>query len=200
MTHYAFAVQKLQDFSFKGSLRCRDALICGLGWSNMDILKEEINYNYVHPLNVIFDADDFTPQLSKMRHLIHMHFFSSEEIKTLWPKFSKQIDAISNFDPNSFGNFTPEFFNRRTALIPSSTSGSNNSSKLLVNEVFKKEKRKYYCGLDKNGYYFETFEDEPYFVMISFLNMALFSPMCLTAQISHLSLVFGYEELLMLFL
>jgi hypothetical protein len=160
MTHYAFAVQKLQDFSFKGSLRCRDALICGLGWSNMDILKEEINYNYVHPLNVIFDADDFTPQLSKMRHLIHMHFFSPEEIKTIWSKFSKQIDAISNFDPNSFGNFTPEFFNRRTALIPSSTSGSNNSSKLLVNEVFKKEKRKYYCGVDKNGYYFETFEEE----------------------------------------
>jgi hypothetical protein len=160
MTHYAFAVQKLQNFSFQGSLRCRDALICGLGWANMDYQKEQILYNYTHPLNVIFDADDFTPQLTNMRHLINMHFFSPDEVKTQWPKYAKQIDAISSFDANSFGNFTPEFFNRRSTLIPSSSTGGSNNSRLLVNEVFKKEARKYFCGYDKKGYRFETFDEE----------------------------------------
>ena len=159
MTHYAFAVQKLQHFSFKGSLRCRDALNCGLGWAAMNSRRNQILYDYVHPLNVIFDADDFTPQMTNMRHLIQMHFLAPEEVKSLWPKSTKKIDAISNFDPNSFGNFTPEFFNRNSAFRTPTTGGANNS-RLLVNEVFKKEKRKYYCGLNKNGYYFETFDEE----------------------------------------
>lgn len=160
MTHYAFAVQKNQHYSFKGSLRCRDALISGLGWSSTVTQRNQILYDYIHPLNVIFDADDFTPQLENMRKLIHMHWLSADEIKSEWPKYAKQIDEISNYDSMNLGNFTPEFFNRRSALIPSSSSGTINGSRLLVNEVFKKEKRKYYCGLDKNGYYFETFDEE----------------------------------------
>lgn len=161
MTHYAFAVQKLQSYSFKGSLRCRDALICGLGWSRTVLQDDEILYDYIHPLNVIFDADDFTPQLTNMDKLINMHFISAEEIKSRWPKFSKQVDSISSFDISTFGNFTPEFFNRNSALIPSSASGSgSNGSRLLVNEVFKKERKKYFCGINKNGYWFETFDEE----------------------------------------
>lgn len=160
MTHYAFAVQKGQHYSFKGSLRCRDALISGLGWSSTVAQHNQILYDYIHPLNVIFDADDFTPQLENMRKLIHMHWLSADEIKSEWPKYAKQIDEISNYDSMNLGNFTPEFFNRRSALIPSSSSGTINGSRLLVNEVFKKEKRKYYCGIDKNGYYFETFDEE----------------------------------------
>ncbi len=160
MTHYAFAVQKNQHYSFKGSLRCRDALISGLGWSSTVAQNNQILYDYIHPLNVIFDADDFTPQLENMRKLIHMHWLSADEIKSEWPKHAKQIDEISNYDSMNLGNFTPEFFNRRSALIPSSSSGTINGSRLLVNEVFKKEKRKYYCGIDKNGYYFETFDEE----------------------------------------
>jgi len=160
LTHYAFAVQKDQNYSFKGSLRCRDALICGVGWSSTVAQYNKILYDYIHPLNVIFDADDFSPQLENMRKLIYMHWLSADEIKTEWPEFAKKIDEISNYDSMNTGNFTPEFFNRRAALIPSSSSGTVNGSRLLVNEVFKKEKRKYYCGLDKNGYYFETFDEE----------------------------------------
>lgn len=160
MTHYGFAVQKDQNFSFKGSLRCRDALICGLGWTSMEAQDNRILYDYIHPLNVIFDADDFTPQLTNMQYLIHMHWLAPESVKTQWPEFSKQIDEISNFDHSYYGNFTPEFFNRRSSFIPSSASGSGNGSRLLVNEIFQKEKRNYYCAIDKNGYYFETFDEE----------------------------------------
>jgi hypothetical protein len=159
MTHYGFAIQKLQGFSFKGSLRCRDALICGLGWVNMIQQNNQIIYDYINPLNVIFDADDFTPQLTNMRKLVYMHFLSPEEVKSFWPKYAKEIDALSVSDPSNFGNFTPEFFNRQSSMIPSMTS-FNNGSRLLVNEVFKKEDRKYFHGIDKLGYYFETFDEE----------------------------------------
>lgn len=161
MTHYGFAVQNDQDFSFKGSLRCRDAMICGLGWSRMFLHRERILYEYTHPLNVIFDADDLSPQLSNMRYLIYMRWLSPDEIKAEWPKASKQVDQIASRDAmyNNVGNFTAELFNRTSSLIPSSATDGSNGSRLLVNEVLQKQKRKYYCGLDKNGYYFETFDE-----------------------------------------
>jgi len=162
MTHYAFAVQNEQAFSFKGSLRCRDALICGLGWSRMYSYRNRIMYDYTHPLNIIFDADDFTPQLINQRHLVYMHWLSPEEVKAEWPKASKQIDEIANRELmfTSIGNWSEEFWNRRSAFVPSSSGGGTNGSRLLVNEVLEKQKRKYYCGLDKNGYYYETFDEE----------------------------------------
>jgi len=163
MTHYGFAVQKEQGFSFKGSLRCRDALICGIGWSRMYPYRNQVMYDYTHPLNIIFDADDFTPQLTNMRHLIYMRWLSPDEIMEEWPKHAKQIkEIVGNSEMvNNVGNFTSEFFNRRSSFIPSmSSSGGATGSRLLVNEVLHKEKRKYFCGIDKNGYYFETFEEE----------------------------------------
>ncbi len=163
MTHYGFAVQKEQGFSFKGSLRCRDALICGIGWARMFPHRNQIMYDYTHPLNIIFDADDFSPQLTNMRHLTYMRWLSPEEIKTEWKKHAKAIDQIVGHSDmiNNVGNFTSEFFNRRSSFIPSmSSSGGASGSRLLVNEVLHKEKRKYFCGIDKNGYYFETFEEE----------------------------------------
>lgn len=162
MTHYGFAVQKEQHFSFKGSLRCRDALVCGLGWSRMVPYRKQIIYDYVHPLDIIFDADDFTPQLTNQSYLIHMRWLSPEEIREEWPHAAKQLDDFIGYEQaiNNIGNFTPEFFNRNSALLPSFTAGESNGSRLLVNEVFEKERRKYYCGTDKSGYYFETFDEE----------------------------------------
>lgn len=163
MTHYGFAVQKEQGFSYKGSLRCRDSLICGIGWSRMYPYRNQIMYDYTHPLNIIFDADDFSPQLTNQRHLIYMRWLAPDEIKEEWPRFAKQIDERVGRDDmiNNVGNFTSEFFNRRSAFIPSiSSSGGSGGSRLLVNEVLHKEKRKYYCGVDKNGYYFETFKED----------------------------------------
>lgn len=162
MTHYAFAVQEEQAFSFKGSLRCRDALVCGLGWTRMYPYRKQILYEYDHPLNYIYDADDYTPQLENMQRLNRMSWLTPDEIKAEWPHAAKQIDEIAGRDVliNSIGNFTPEFFNRRSAFLPSVTSGGANGSRLLVNELFEKERRKYYCAIDKSGYYFETFDEE----------------------------------------
>lgn len=163
MTHYGFAVQKAQGFSFKGSLRCRDALICGIGWARMYPYRNQIMYDYTHPLNIIFDADDFTPQLTNMRHLIYMRWLSPDEIKEEWPKHAKEIEKIVGNSEliNNVGNFTSEFFSRRSSFIPSmGSSGGQSGSRLLVNEVLHKEKRKYFCGIDKNGHYFETFEED----------------------------------------
>lgn len=163
MSHFSFAVQKKQGYSFQGSLRCRDALICGLGWVHQYASKKVMSYEYMHPLNIIYDADDFTPQLTNMRGLVCMRWMDAEEIKIFWKKQASKIDELAgkNQTFSDIGNFSDEVFARNSAIIPSfANANGNTGGKLLVNEVLKKEARKYYCGNDKNGYYFETFDEE----------------------------------------
>lgn len=159
MTHFGFAIQKNQHYPFKGSLRCRDTLTCGLGWSRTVYQNNQFFYDYINPLNVIFDADDFSPQLENMRGVIYMHWMSPEDVKSNWPKYEKLIDNISKNDFDGSGNFTSEYFNRNSAYIPMNNIGSNGTT-LQVNECFKREKCEYYEGIDKTGYYFQTFNEE----------------------------------------
>ena len=160
MTHYGFAVQKNQRFSFKGSLRCRDALICGLGWSRMVSQNNSIFYDYVHPLNVIYDADDFSPQLEEQSSLIYMHWLSPEAIMAEWPKQKEKIKSMCGYNSANSGNFTSELYNRNNSIVTSDNFGSGSGGPMQVNELFKKVKRKYYYGFDSNGHYFETFSEE----------------------------------------
>jgi hypothetical protein len=163
LSHYGFAVQKKEGYSFQGSLRCRDSLICGLGWVRQYGSKKRIRYEHIHPLNILHDADDFTPQLTNQRHMGRMLFLTPEEIKTFWKKHAKKFDELAGRDRliSNTGNFTPEFFSRNSATIPSfANSDTLNGGKLLVVEVLQKQRRKYYCGTDVKGYYFETFSEE----------------------------------------
>ena len=161
ISHYGFAVQEQQGFSFKGSLRCKDALICGIGWSWMNMFKNQIIYDYVNPLDIIFDADDYSPQMTNQRFQIRMRWLTPDEVMEEWPKSTKQIELMSSCnDMVANSNFSSEFFNRNNSFIMSSCDLGGNGSRLLVNEVLYKEKRKYYCGTDLSGHYFETFEIE----------------------------------------
>lgn len=162
LTHFAYAVQESENFSYKGSLKFRDGLICGIGWSRMYMHKGRIYYDYTHPLNVIYDADDFSPQLEDMNHLIYMRWMTPDNIKSTWSKHAKQFDKMypdKDFSSVNSGNFSSEFFNRNNANLPA-INGGNEGSRPCVNEVLYKEERKYYWGLDKRGYYFETFDEE----------------------------------------
>jgi hypothetical protein len=163
LTHLAFTIQEQQDFSYQGSLKFRDALICGIGWSRLYSHKDKYHYQYTHPLNMVFDADDFSPQLTNMRHCIELHWYALDEIKALWPHLAKRFDQVVSSEEmiSNIGNFSSEYFNRRSSFIPSTSNyGGFNGSRLLVNEVLYREPRKYICGYDKKGYYFETFDEE----------------------------------------
>lgn len=163
LTHLAFTIQEQENFSYQGSLKFRDALICGIGWSKLYSFRNKYYYRYNHPLNYVFDADDFSPQLTNMRHVTELHWYALDEIKSLWPKMAKRFDEVVSSEEmiSNIGNFSSEFFNRRSAFIPSTSNyGGYNGSRLLVNEVMYREPRKYICGYDQKGHYFETFDEE----------------------------------------
>lgn len=163
ISHYGYAVQENQHYSFKGSLKARDCGACGIGWSKTEYFDNKVIYNYIHPLNVIYDADDLSPQLEHQKAVAVMHWYSPEILKALYPKYTKQIDELAAYDFVNYGNFSSEFFNRTSALVPLTYNmGGNgaNGSPLQVNEVYSRKKANYYCARDKYGYYFETFDEE----------------------------------------
>lgn len=163
MTHYGFAVQKDQHYGYKGSMRAKDVMSCGIGWTKTEQLKRRVIYNYVNPLNVIYDANDLSPQLENMTGVGQMRWFPPEQLKELYPKFSKQIDEMVSSSFVGYGNYSSEFFNRTDPLVPLTYNmGGNgaNGNPIQVNELYHRERAKYYCALDQQGYYFETFDEE----------------------------------------
>lgn len=163
MTHFGFAVQKDQKYSYKGSLRSRDVMSCGIGWSKTEQVGKQFIYNYVHPLNVIYDANDLSPQLENMTAVAQLRWLPPEQLKAIYPKFAKQIEDMSNSSFVDYGNYSSEYFNRTSAFVPLTYNmGGNgaNGSPIQLNELYHKERHKFYCGIDKSGYYFQTFSEE----------------------------------------
>lgn len=163
MTHFGFAVQKEQNYSYKGSLRARDVMACGVGWSKTEQVGNKFVYNYVHPLNVVYDANDLSPQLENMTAVAQLRWLPPEQLKAIYPKFSKQIDEMCNSSFVDYGNYSSEYFNRTSAFVPLTYNmGGNgaNGSPIQLNELYHKERHRFYSGFDKKGYYFETFSEE----------------------------------------
>lgn len=155
LTHWLFSYQEKNSSTHQGSLKFRDTLTCGLGWSN--IYKQDEVYKYMHSdcFNLFPDFDDLSSQFTQMEYVYAQHFFTPNHIKKIWPEAAKKLDLQ---DDERYLVASSEL-NNRESDFPDTTSYSYNSSKLLVNEVQYKVTCKAYCGLDVDGRYFETFNE-----------------------------------------
>lgn len=166
LTHYGLAIQEKESFSYYGSLKFRDALICGLGWSGLFHLKNgDIAYQYIHPMDMIFETSDFSPQLTNMQRVVCMRWMSPIEIKNLYPKSSAFLHSFED-DLCQWTDDRSEALNRQSS-IPASSTSSIQGGKLLVVELQHKVNRTFYTGFDistpdKGDTYleFKTFEEE----------------------------------------
>jgi hypothetical protein len=84
ITHLSYAIQEQQDMPYKASLKFRDMLITGIGWSNLykDPATSEIRYEYVNPLNVLFDPDDLSPGLETMSFVARLRWLPLYKAET----------------------------------------------------------------------------------------------------------------------
>ncbi len=162
LTHYFFYVQEHNNMPVYGSQKFRDMLICGVGWSNMYLQDYRIFYDYVHPLNIMFDADDFSPFMTDQRYVIRIHWMAQEKAKMLYPKFAKDIDDLFAYaEPANVGSFSNEFFSRISEYIDLyAIGGGGVGGRVLVPELQRKVRKKFYKGIDSNGREFQTFDEK----------------------------------------
>lgn len=154
LTHWLFYIQEHQDLPYKGSLKFRDSLICGIGWSHLCKQDGIYYYDYVHPFNVIPDPDDLTPQYDAMKYICRKRWMRPEMVKSRWPKVGDILEA-ETFDYYE-GMTSPEIMDRNANYTDINTSTGVNQSRVLVVEVQYKVPHKAYKGVDQEGRPFET--------------------------------------------
>jgi hypothetical protein len=151
LTHWLFYIQEHQDLPYKGSLKFRDSLICGIGWSDLYKDGGAYYYDYVHPLNVIPDPDDLSPQYTAMKYVCRKRWMSPDMVKARWGRAQEPEPGQQPFYGSS-----PELDDRSAAYTDATSSGSN-QNRVLVVEVQRKVPHKAYKGIDGEGRPFETF-------------------------------------------
>ncbi len=162
LTHWLFYIQEHQDLPYKGSLKFRDSLICGIGWSQLCKEDGVYYYDYVHPFNVIPDPDDLSPQYTAMKYVCRKRWMSPDMVKARWRKAAASIDFTNSSESSgvygsSYGG-SPELDDRNAAYTDTSTPTSANQNRVLVVEVQYKVPHKAYRGISEEGRPFETFD------------------------------------------
>lgn len=164
VTHLGYAIQENQDMSYKSSLKFRDALITGIGWSNIykDVKNGEIKYDYVNPTDVLFDPDDLTPTMSDMSFVIRIRWVTLSQAQKLWSKHKDYFKGLLKERKNyESGSVSGEILQRQNDTINTYTSGDGTyGSKIMVVEVQYRDTQKSYEGFDVKGYHFETFDKD----------------------------------------
>jgi hypothetical protein len=166
LTHYTYAIQEHQDMPHKASMTFRDSLVTGIGWGN--IFKEGATYidEYVNPFNMLFDPDDLSPELTEMNFLVRLRWIPVPQAKQWWPHYKDYFDNF--FSPTSplsqyasSGAISGELAMRLSGYVDVYASGNGGSgSRVLIVEVQYKKPKKAFEGIDLNGHYFKTFNEE----------------------------------------
>lgn len=157
MTHVLYNFQTQEKVPFKGTRKFRDAMVCGISWSNIYNENNRQYYEHVNPLNMVPDSDDLSPQLEEMKYVCRKRWMWPDRVLKIWPKAKEMIDFSS---PNLVdGLYSPEI-DDRSSNFTSINNYSGDQSKVMVVEVQYKKPKKAYSGIDKNGNYFETFDED----------------------------------------
>jgi hypothetical protein len=166
LTHLLFTIQEQQEIPYKGSLKFRDSLICGMGWSHLCREDGVIFYDYVNPFNMIPDPDDLTPQYTAMKYVCRKRWMRPDHVRARWPQAAKDLDFSGDFGYSqgmgspgleSPGLASPELMDREALYTDLNLGNSTNRSRVLVVEVQYKVSCKVYKGFDVQGRSFETF-------------------------------------------
>lgn len=160
LTHFGFYVQESEDFSYKSSLAFKDALKGGIGWTNLYSHKGKTYYEYINSLNMVYDADDFSPQMTNQQFVANMRFMSNEQLCMYWPQYKKQFAEIRPNDYHGGSESSSELYNRQSSWISPVMEGMGLGNRYPVVIVQYRQPKRFYCGIGKSGQYFSTFDEE----------------------------------------
>jgi hypothetical protein len=163
LTHYVYAFQEMENIPHFQSIKFRDALVCGIGWSNIYRQDGRLRYEYVDPGNMLFDADDLTPGLTNQEYVIRLRWIPVELAKGIWPKHAKYFDTMFN-DADVYsgaGGMSGELLARQQNFFDVYSVGNGKfGRRILIVECQRNVRKPCYFGFDEQGNSFSTFNEE----------------------------------------
>lgn len=162
LTNVMYYEQEANDIPHQQSMKYKDCLITGIGWSNIFRHQGRLFYEYVNPYNVLPDPDDLSPEFNEMDYVIRLRWFTKEKAKNFWPEHSRYFDRVLS-ESNMYTSGNYDIYGELSARQSDEFYSSENSvsgSRIKIVEVQHKISKMSYCGYDYSGNYFETFNEE----------------------------------------
>lgn len=150
LTNFLFVFQEETGLPYKDSLKFKDALIAGIGWSAVYSDDKIIHYDYIDPFLVIPDYGDHSPQFTEMSYVCRKWWIGLDKAKALW---GAKVDKLAGVNHNNIPNF-----NTTDAYLIDEPSVYGD--RVLAAEVQFKVSKKFYIGFSFNGKEFKTFDED----------------------------------------
>lgn len=160
LTQFLLIWQEQQNVLDHDSIKLKDALIGGLGWSQVYVENGVVRYARVEPLEMIFDADDVSPQLTNQDFIGRMHWMSPDEIRLKWKDKVSKLNLDDYEGDNNYvaGGLMGSALSNLSSSVAPDAGIRKAFGKRLVCELQYKVPTLAYQGLAKNGRHFTTFD------------------------------------------
>lgn len=175
LKNWAMNVQTQNQYSFYSQLKCRDALIGGIGWSHFYFDQGRYNYEYVNPREIFGDPDDLSPRMDNQNFVVRSYYVHYHHLKNTYPKFKEYFESTvdgNKTNPQDYAHYdTERFYNQWLGHLDEDirTGCWIRGKNLRIVEIYYKKNVKYYecVGLSKpdetgaqNEIVFSTFYKE----------------------------------------
>lgn len=153
LKYWAMNVQTQNQYSFYSQLKCRDALIGGIGWAHFYFDEGRYYYDYVNPREVFSDPDDLSPRMDNQNFVVRSYYVHSHHLKNTYPKFKKYFESVVDGNKTNPQDYSYQNSDRWLGHLDEDirTGCWVRGKNIRIIEVYYKKNVKYYecVGLSK---------------------------------------------------
>jgi hypothetical protein len=152
LKHLAYEIQTQNDHVFFSSQKFTSSLIGGIGWSYFNYKNNKFSYEYIDPVEVLWDPDDRSARLDDSNFVCRERYIAAVKLKNQYPEFVKEFDNMveeNNTDPSDsivFSNVRESsgFQRSNFNVVQEENSPWSRGRSIKIVEVFYKKSAKYY--------------------------------------------------------
>lgn len=153
LKHLAYDIQTQNDHVFFSSHKFTSSLIGGVGWSYFSYKNNKFIYEYIDPIEILWDPDDKSLKLDDSNFVCRVHYVSAIKLKNQYPDFAKEFDEMveeNSTNPSDYTTFNSISDSARNGLSssivgnPQDDGGWVRGRTIKIVEVFYKKLAKYY--------------------------------------------------------
>lgn len=156
LKHLAYEIQTQNDHVFFSSQKFTSSLIGGIGWSYFTYRDNKFCYEYIDPIEVLWDPDDRSARLDNSNFVCRVHYVPAVRLKNQYPEFAKEFEEMVEGNSTNPSDYTAYNTVSENPLWRQFAGGSNTvgnpqddgswvrGRSIKIAEIFYKKQVKYY--------------------------------------------------------